>query len=212
MTRRVPAALDHLVLAVPDLARGIADVESRLGVGVLPGGRHPAWGTRNAIVPLDRGAYLEVIGPDPERIDPAPPTLFGLDRLTAPRLAAWAARSSDLPAIVARAAGAGLDVGAVQAGERRRPDDVLLRWRLTDPFRVPPGSAMPIFIDWLDTPHPSAAAPAVVRLTSLRAEHPAPAPIRVALDALGLDLQVDAGPRARLVATLVGPAGSVTLA
>ena len=55
----MPRAIDHLVLALPDLGAGI-DLYRRLGFTVGSRNRHP-WGTENAVVQLD-GAYLELIG------------------------------------------------------------------------------------------------------------------------------------------------------
>lgn len=207
----VPGTLDHLVYAVPDLGRAVAALGEALGVAPLAGGVHPAWGTRNAIVPLGPDRYLELIGPDPERADPAPPVIFGIAALTAPRLATWAARARDLPALVARARAAGVRLGEAAGGSRARPDGTLLRWELTDPLTATEGGLVPFFIDWGTTPHPAASAPAVVRLVELRAEHPAPERVRQALGHLGLSLEVSAGPAPVLRATLEGPRGVLTL-
>jgi len=65
-----PAILDHVVLAGPDLAATIDEVERRTGVRAPLGGRHPG-GTANALIAFTRGGrrvkqYLELIGPDAE--------------------------------------------------------------------------------------------------------------------------------------------------
>ena len=49
--------LDHLVLAVPDLARAIDDFRAR-GFTVMPGGQHPGRTSHNALVVFADGAYL----------------------------------------------------------------------------------------------------------------------------------------------------------
>src|SRR5437660_1356671 len=52
--------IDHLILAVDDLDAAAVQLTERTGLAVVPGGVHPAWGTRNVIVPLG-GAYLELV-------------------------------------------------------------------------------------------------------------------------------------------------------
>ena len=52
--------LDHIVIAVQDLERTIADYQS-LGFNVLRGGEHPGRSTHNALVVFADGAYFELI-------------------------------------------------------------------------------------------------------------------------------------------------------
>ena len=80
--------IDHLVYAVPDLEASCAEIESAWGVRPSPGGKHTGRGTHNALLNLGDGAYLEVIGPDPEQPQPAQPRAFGIDSLAVPRLGA----------------------------------------------------------------------------------------------------------------------------
>ena len=62
----MPTRLDHLVILVRDLEGAIEDY-GRLGFRVTPGGEHADGLTRNALVPLRDGAYLElVVFVDPE--------------------------------------------------------------------------------------------------------------------------------------------------
>ena len=62
-------AVDHLVLGAPTLEAGIAWAEATLGVVPQRGGRHPQWGTHNALVSLGHGAYLEILARDPAAAD-----------------------------------------------------------------------------------------------------------------------------------------------
>ncbi len=65
----MPRPIDHLVLAVPDLAAA-AETYRALGFAVGTRNRHP-WGTENHVVQLD-GAFLEIIGLADDYVAPAP--------------------------------------------------------------------------------------------------------------------------------------------
>jgi len=203
--------VDHLVYATPDLDRGVAAVEKLLGVRATPGGQHPGRGTRNALVAVGPTSYLEIVGPDPDQPPPKEPRAFGLDALSTPGLVAWAANTSDLDAIVQDAAGTGVRLGEVKAGSRKRPDGVVLSWRVTDPGSPASGRIVPFFIDWGASPHPASSAARGARLVGLRAEHPDVPAVRGTLEALGLDLPVAPGPRPALIAVIEGPNGSIEL-
>ena len=207
----VLAHVDHLVYATPDLQRGIDRIEQLLGVKAAPGGQHPGRGTRNALVALGSSRYLEIIGPDPEQPTPPLPRPFGIDALREPRLVTWAAKGRNLDALARDAVRDGVKLGEVIAGSRRRADGVLLTWRYTDPRTVVADGVVPFVIDWGETPHPSLTATAGALLTGLRAEHPAPQPAQDALKRLGLDLHVDRGNRAAVIATIDSPRGRVEL-
>lgn len=204
--------LDHLVYAVPDLRAGIAALEARLEAVLLPGGRHTAWGTRNALLGLGGRRYLEVIGPDPDTPHPSRPRPFGIDELTAPRLVAWCAAPEDLPAAVVALREVGVDLGEPIEMDRRTPGGELLVWRLAwADGSLPGGGVVPFLIDWGSTPHPSASAGSSVTLGGLTAEHPQPGSVHPALAALGSDLAVVEGDEPRLRAVLDTPSGRVEL-
>jgi hypothetical protein len=205
----MPRHVDHLVYATPNLQAGIEQIEHLLGVRAAAGGQHPGRGTRNALLSLGPGTYLEIIAPDPDQPRPDGPRWFGVDEVRAPRLVTWAAKGNLDQ--VTRNAGPGLTLGEIAAGSRRAADGTMLSWRYTDPRTVIADGVVPFFIDWGKTPHPSATAPRGATLTGLRAEHPEPDQARNALKRLGLDLPLTRGPRPALIATIQSPRGRVEL-
>ena len=203
------ATVDHLVYATPDLQTGVERVERLLGVLASPGGQHPGRGTRNALLSLGPGAYLEIIGPDPDQPPPAQPRPFGIDALKEPRLVTWAAKGTDLEQLSSNAQSRGVRLGDVTSGSRRRGDGVMLSWRYTDPRTVVADGVVPFFIDWGKTPHPATTATEGASLVTLRAEHPDAERVQRMLTGLGLDLQVQSGSRPALIATISSPRGRV---
>lgn len=176
-----------------------------------PGGRHPRWGTHNALLSLGDAVYLELIAPDPRREAGVEPRVFGVREAGQPRLVAWAARVHSLEDVVGRAASAGVRLGEVIAGSRARPDGTVLSWRLTDPDHVLEDGVVPFLIEWGATAHPSEDAAPAGRLISLRAEHPYPDRVARTLGALAFDMEVEAAEEPALVATLDTPRGRVVL-
>lgn len=176
-------AIDHLLYGAPDLETGMDEIERRLGVRPVPGGRHTSYGTHNALLSLGSICYLEVIAPNPELPTPERGVGFGVGGLTEPRLVRWALRHSAIEAAAERA-----DLGAVEPGRRERADGTVLSWKLTDPYAERMEGVIPFLIDWGDTLHPASSVPAGGRLVSLRLQHPLPARVLERLDLLGVDL------------------------
>jgi hypothetical protein len=203
--------VDHLVYATPDLHMGIDRISQLLGVEATPGGQHPGRGTRNALVALGPRTYLEIVGPDLEQPGPRGPRWFRIDELSEPKLVTWATPVADIDGLASRAAAAGISLGAVGEGHRARTDGRVLRWRFTDPAVLACDGVVPFLIDWASSPHPAATAIAGGLLTALRAEHPNDSAAIKGLRSLGLDLKIDCGERAQLIATIRMPRGEVEL-
>jgi hypothetical protein len=204
-------SVDHLVYATPDLQFGVETIEKMTGVRAASGGQHPGRGTRNALISLGPGVYLEIIGRDPDQPAPPQPRPFGIDDLKEPRLVTWVAKGENLESFANKVAHAGVKLGEVIDGSRQRADGVVLSWRFTDPRTVVFDGLVPFFIDWAKTPHPAGSATPGLSLIGLRAEHPDPEPVQEALFTLGLDLRVQRGPRPALIATVDSPRGRVEL-
>lgn len=208
-THFLPAGVDHLIFAAAEIQQGMDEVEQLLGARPEIGGRHPRYGTRNALLSLGPATYLEVIAPDPELRCPRRGVLFGHDDRATSRLVTWVLRAEALEDRVAAANDIGL--GEIHTGDRETPEGKTLSWRLTDPYAMPFDGAVPFLISWDATPHPATTAPSGGSLVGLRMEHPQPAAVVKALDALGVRMAVISAVRFRLIATIETAAGIVEI-
>ena len=202
---------DHLVLGAPSLNEGIDHAEKTLGVRPVIGGRHPQYGTHNAIVAFDDYVYLEIIAPDPDLPPPPEGVLWDLDAIREPRLISWAVRTDRIADLAKAVREAGLTIGAVTEGARATPDGGLLKWRLTNPRTATLDTAAPFLIDWGDTTHPAGPAPKAGSLTGLRIEHPRSDMLQHAFAALRLPAEVIRAKDPAIIATIKTPNGVAEL-
>ena len=199
------------MLATPDLDAGIRYVGEACGVEPVPGGHHPVYGTRNALVSLGPGCYLEIIGPDSKVLPTDEVKVFGIHELEKPTLVTWAARGENLEDLVERARREMIDLGSVTQGSRRQPDGEELTWTFTDPLAARNGGLVPFFIDWGDSPHPSESLPQACALLDISLRHPHPENVRERLGSLGFDLPVAAAETPGIGARIRTPKGTVPL-
>lgn len=205
----VPSRLDHILLGVSDLDRGMDFVEKRLGVRPAFGGVHPGRGTRNALLSLGEMHYLEVIAPDPAQ--PAAEDSRGLKKLAEPRIVGWAAHPGNLDAFAARIRGLGITAQGPDAGSRKRPDGRMLNWK-TLTLADGRDGLLPFFIEWgADTVHPSADAPRGAKIARFELVSPKAAELRRACEMLELDVNVVEGAEAGIRAEIEGKSGEKVL-
>jgi len=209
----IKSAVDHLLLGVADLDRGVEWVHDRLGVRAAAGGVHPGAGTRNALLSLGAGHYLEIIAPDPAQ--QAANDERHLRELAAPRLITFAVTTKDIDSISARARKAGLDVSGPHDGSRLLPSGSSLRWRtlaIGNDMGAGAIQPVPFFIQWSPgSPHPSSDSPKGCILESLEFQHPDSVRLKAIFEALGLDGRVSSRPDVRIRATVKSPKGRVEL-
>ena len=206
-------AVDHLLLGIGDLDRGIAWVAERTGVRAVIGGSHPGRGTRNALVSLGPLQYLEIIAPDPAQ------TAFNfqidLRPLKEPRVINWAARTTDIDDVARRAKAAGRQALGPADGSRARPDGKLMKWRslgIASDLAAGAIQPIPFFIQWsAGTVHPSEDSPKGCTLSGFRILHPSAAAVRDVLMSLGIDADVGQDSEATIRATVSTPNGTVEL-
>lgn len=210
-TPSMPADLDHILLGVSDLDQGISWLEERSGVRAVLGGVHPGRGTRNALLALGPRRYLEIIAPDPQQSGVSNEMVDGLRALQQPRLIGWAMHTSDLGAIVKKAAVAGIAIENPRDGSRLRPDGKTLRWKSCS-LKEDYSGVLPFFIEWdAASVHPSQDAPAGCALQHLFVESPAIKEVRGIATKLGLDLEAKPGKKPFLGARIAGRKGAFEL-
>lgn len=181
------AVIDHLVIIVPDLDRGMGWFEQSVGVRPAYGGAHDGLGTHNALASLGE-SYVELIAPDPNQPEPDGPRPFGVSSSSVPSLATYAVRP-DVGETIEQLASVmrsnGHDPGEVVSMSRTVAEGSTLQWRLTFPPSNGDGF-IPFLIDWGMTPHPSATAPRGVRLVELSGSTTSPGTVNPVLEAIGI--------------------------
>jgi hypothetical protein len=146
--------LDHVLIAVTDLAAGARELESRHGLASIAGGRHQGWGTANRIVPLG-DTYLELIAVvDAEEAASSPfGSWVGREATDEGRPLGWVARTADIDAVAAR-------LGLVaRAASRESPDGGTVSWRVAGIDEVAAEPPLPFFVQWAGGTHPGRSAP-----------------------------------------------------
>jgi Glyoxalase-like domain len=208
--------IDHVIVAIDSLERGIALLERATGVRPIPGGEHPGRGTHNALLGLGAGRYLELIAPNPndtsalavrdsaERIK-----YFGQMRQLTP--IGWAVHVQNAAAEQSRLRQLGFPASAPKPGRRARPSGPELRWDTIDPWGED-RDILPFVIAWAPaSPHPSTETPQGCTLLDLHIATPAPDSIAGMLAHAGWPLRVVGDAREELRLTLQCPAGRVQL-
>ena len=144
----VQKRVDHLVYAVRNLEESMDYFEAAVGVRPVIGGRHQTFGTKNALVKLDKGMYLEILAIDEENSKIAPPRWMGVDLLTKNQITRWAVTSTDLKRDSALLEVYKTGLGKITNGARNTPDGKILQWKLTVPMDQPEVELVPFCIDW----------------------------------------------------------------
>jgi len=159
--------LDHISFAAgPDGLQSTAcRIGELLGEEFRDGGIHPRFGTRNRVLPLSAGTYLEVVEVlDHPASDKAP---FGQAVRARSGLGGgwmgWVVAVEDIAPVEQR-----LGRESVQ-GNRHRPDGFELRWRQIGVKGLQADPQLPFFVQW-ESPtleHPSAGATGDLHLDCL---------------------------------------------
>ena len=197
--------IDHLILGVDDLDRGMSEFARRTGVTPIKGGVHPGKGTQNALVSLGDMRYIEILAPSRE------PGIAPDQRTAFPTLTpvGWALHTRELAPVVAVLRRAGFTPSEIRPGARARPDGVRLTWQTAEVSGAGLEAA-PFFIAWgATTPHPSTQSPAGCTLRSVSMTEPDPAPLTRFLTTVGVTAPVRGGAVRAMSVVLACPSGEV---
>lgn len=153
--------LDHLSYActTAEIADVIQRIGGDLGATFVDGGRHPQFGTRNFILPLANGCYVEVVSAlDHPAAEKAP---FGRAVAQVAQDGggwfSWVVAVDDISPVEQRLG------REARQGHRIRPDGVDLCWKQLGVLNVMEDPELPFFVEWScpNTEHPSAGGSAV---------------------------------------------------
>ena len=205
------ADVDHVIVGVSDLEWGMATLERLTGVRPIVGGAHPGQGTRNALLSLGDGTYLELYASNPaEPVES--PEVRELRDLTGLKPLGWAIRPDDAEAVRSALAAQGFTLSAPDAGSRARPDGVMLNWE-TFGFGNFEDPLAPFFISWKQPAdlHPSRTSPSGCRLVAIHLLEPKPLRLAAAIRALRLTVTVAKASAQRMEVEIACPKGRVSL-
>ena len=158
--------LDHVSYAVraSELADTIQRLGADLGAAFVDGGRHPRFGTRNFILPLSGGTYIEVVSAlEHPALDLTPFAQAVRERAEdGGGWLGWVLAVDDLTPIEARLGRDAVD------GHRVRPDGEDLTWKQIGVLDLLQDPALPYFIQWNDArQHPSVGFQTPVKITEI---------------------------------------------
>lgn len=150
--------LDHVSYAVSnqEFTDTVQRLGSLLGSAMRDGGKHPRFGTKNFVLPLQGGMYFEVVTAlDHPATDQAP---FG--RAVRNRAEdgggwlGWVVAVNSLESVETRLGRTAVD------GHRLRPDGYDLKWRQVGVNDLIEDPQLPFFIEWVspNEEHPSQGA------------------------------------------------------
>ena len=196
--------------ASTDLELAVTQFEKMTGVRPAYGGRHPGFGTQNSLVSLAQGRYMEVLALDPAQqvSNPIVNKITGLDE---PSIIAFHVQSNELEEVARILAKNNISSKGPVSMQRQRPDGGILRWRLLFPDTRDFGYAIPIFIDWMNSPHPSKTAPTGCELLRFEVAHPRHDTLSEIYRQLGIELTVVDSSQPGARAILASPNGQVIL-
>jgi catechol 2,3-dioxygenase-like lactoylglutathione lyase family enzyme len=143
----MPTGIDHVIILVEDLDRGIEQYR-RLGFTVTAGGKHPRY-THNALVTFADGSYLELISfyEHPTSTNPSEGHRWFKHVGKGGGIIDYALAAPDLNSLLADADARGFTHGEATPGARKRLDDVELAWKSSMAKDDPNVGALPFLIE-----------------------------------------------------------------
>ncbi len=154
-------ALDHIVLAVPDLKQAMNYFQEKLGVTAMIGGKHVGLGTHNALLGIgdpNKHMYLELIAIDPDDPKEYSHYFFGIKKnMPAAYVATWCLRCEtandmEITNQSMNKMGAKYQHGAVRKMQRQTPAGAILSWQIANAVEQVQASCgqVPFLICWDD--------------------------------------------------------------
>jgi hypothetical protein len=197
------------------LERAKNDFRALTGIEPTYGGAHGVTRSANYLADLGAERYLELFAPDDQRAPGSSPEMNAwlklCPRYPTPTLITFCASSHDLVRLSRQLRALGVEASEPIAGNRRRPDGVLVSFEVVHCTDSRFGMAFPFFIDWKSTEHPSRTSAHGCTLESLQVLHALADEVCEIFAAIGLLVPVVPADAPSLDATLMTPRGRVRL-
>ncbi len=212
--------IDHIVVGVDDLQKGMAAIEEMTGVKPTYGGAHPYYGTHNALISLNNNTYLEVLAPNPE----VSMNLFQwltnfkamylrriLSRMHSLKPFLWAVGSEDLQVTATQIKKIGLKLSKPEPHSRKKPNGELLSWEGAF-FAQGIKTDLPFFISWDEAASsPAKDSPKGCKLIHFTVSTPNPDDLNKIVDNLSLPVSITQAQKVGIAFEFSSPKGNVKL-
>lgn len=200
--------IDHLVYCVHNLEDGINFFKDNYGMQAVVGGKHLNEGTKNAIINLGNKCYLEILAIDEENTNHTKDRWMGIDQLTTSKTTRWAIKSTNLEVDKQVLLKYNNQLGNIENGLRKRPDNNNLTWKLTKPLSHPEVEVVPFLVDWSDSDsHPTDGLPVFGSLLDIVLGHSNPEKVGACLYGLDVNILVKSSDKSFIKVVIDGPQG-----
>lgn len=197
--------LDHIILVINDLEKGISQFKELTGISPVFGGVHPNSFTQNAIVSLGNQSYIEILAPRSD-LDSIPKWIMEFEDLTP---IGWAVTSKSIDITRNKLLSFDYVISDPISGSRETPWGDKLIWT-TFSLLDKNSFVFPFFISWEENViHPSENAPKGCRLNELQLFTNDNSLAKLSTT-LNLDLSIINGPEDKIVLRIRTPKGDVT--
>ena len=156
--------LDHVILFINDLEKGMQQFEDMTGVKPVYGGVHPNSFTQNALVSLGDNTYLEIMAPR-DGADSIPDWVNDIGELYP---IGWAISTKDINSTQNVLSLHNVRFSKASEGSRKTPNGNTLKW---SSFGIQNNITrhLPFFLKWNESSiHPSISSPKGCSLKSLK--------------------------------------------
>ncbi len=202
--------IDHIVYCVDNLEEAIKDLEIKLGVKVTIGGAHLTQGTKNALINLGDGCYLEILAIDENNTDIKAPRWMGIDLLQSSQITRWALKAENIKDDSKLLSTYNPYMGQVSGGSRKMNNGKSLTWQIAMPLPKPEIDIIPFITDWTKSEaHPTDTLDQDCKLLELRLNDPNTNDIQNLFTQLHIDLKINISKTTSIQAIIQCPNGIV---
>ena len=201
----VSVQIDHIIVGISGLKKGMDQFEKLSGVRPSFGGEHPGYGTHNALVSLGENIYLEIIS-----TKPGIKNIFFKD---SPELTplGWAASTDNITRLKEKLLAKGFKTTDPVKSSRFQQNGSKLEWK-TVFISEPEIKGAPFFIEWSKrSVHPAETAAKGCKLKSLELYTSDAEKLKELLKELDLNIKVTNSSSTAVKITMKCPKGDILL-